>query len=374
MTAVASPSLLKQIQHRAAYVGIRAGLTLPLVAGLQPSLETARIVGRAFGGSSINRKRVTRGAERVMQAFPELDQDGAHELVLRSYEHLAMLAVEIAMAPRMINRTTWSRYVELGEIGDLLRSLYKGKPTVFVTGHMGNWEILGTSVGVIGVPTTAIYRPLDLPPLDTWVRRVRRERGLELLDKNRAAAEVPKLMAAGGRPAFVADQNAGDRGLFTPYFGRLASSYKSIGLVAMQQQADVIVSSAHRIGWDDNAHDEDGRSLGNLAGGARFHLTMEDAITPEEYMAAPDPLFYLTARYRRALEMSVKRHPEQYLWMHRIWKSRPKHERDNKPFPDSLRRKLAELPWMTDADVEAIVDRSDRDRAWLKENGKDRLP
>ncbi len=60
--------------------------------------------------------------------------------------------------------------------------------------------------------------------------------------------------------------------------------------------------------------------------------------------------------------------------MHRIWKSRPRHERLNKPFPDTLRRKLEELPWMDAEAVERIVGQSDRDRAFLAERGIDRMP
>ena len=58
----------------------------------------------------------------------------------------------------------------------------------------------------------------------------------------------------------------------------------------------------------------------------------------------------------------VKRAPEQYLWMHRMWRARPTHERLNKPFPPALRDKLASLPWMTAADVEQVVARSELDR------------
>jgi KDO2-lipid IV(A) lauroyltransferase len=101
---------------------------------------------------------------------------------------------------------------------------------------------------------------------------------------------------------------------------------------------------------------------------------VDDVFGPEDYLSQPDPLYYLTARYRRSIENLVRVAPSQYLWMHRIWKSRPRHERLDRPFPDSLRRKLGELPWMDDAGVEAIADQSDRDRAFLTERGLDRMP
>lgn len=70
----------------------------------------------------------------------------------------------------------------------------------------------------------------------------------------------------------------------------------------------------------------------------------------------------------------IRRAPEQYLWMHRMWKSRPRHERLNRPFPDTLRRKLESLPWMTQDELELIVERSEQDRAFLAEHNMTRLP
>ncbi len=86
---------------------------------------------------------------------------------------------------------------------------------------------------------------------------------------------------------------------------------------------------------------------------------------PEAWADHPDPLFYITARYRRALEQMVRRAPEQNLWLHRYWKSRPRHERLGKPFPASLREKLETLPWLSDRDIARIEEHSERDARLL---------
>jgi KDO2-lipid IV(A) lauroyltransferase len=70
----------------------------------------------------------------------------------------------------------------------------------------------------------------------------------------------------------------------------------------------------------------------------------------------------------------VRSAPEQYLWMHRIWKSRPRHERLNKPFPDNLKEKLRALPWMTEDELNTLVQRSDEDRAMLAAKGLTQMP
>ena len=88
---------------------------------------------------------------------------------------------------------------------------------------------------------------------------------------------------------------------------------------------------------------------------------MVDVIKPEDWAGQPDPLFYVTARYRRAIEMAVRRAPEQYLWMHRYWKSRPRHERLGRPIPPALLDKVRQLPWITEADIAQITEWSERD-------------
>ncbi len=170
--------------------------------------------------------------------------------------------------------------------------------------------------------------------------------------------QLPWLLGKGESVAFVADQNAGQRGLQVPFFGRLASSYKSIGLMAIQHRARIIVGCAQR----QTAAPEQRVSM-------KYRIEIEDRIDPEDWEGQPDPLFYITARYRRAIEQSVRRVPEQYLWMHRIWKSRPRHERLDKPFPGALRAKLEALPWMTQSELDGIIHRSDLDRAILREQG-----
>ena len=105
-----------------------------------------------------------------------------------------------------------------------------------------------------------------------------------------------------------------------------------------------------------------------------YEVGTTDVIYPEDWADQPDPLFYITARYRRAIERMVRSFPEQYLWMHRIWKSRPRHEVKNRPFPAALRDKLLALPWLSSEDVEQLIDRSNRDACWLNEHDTDRLP
>lgn len=350
------------VTQPAMYAGIRAGLVAVNAFPLPSMLRAGRRTGRTFGRLPFNRKRIERAVEQLGVAMPHLDHDQRTELVHRSYEHLAMLAVELAVLPRYMTEDAWSEFIELGDLESAIRPLLEDRPTLLLTAHCGNWEVLGYTMALLGFRMHAIYRPLDLRPADRWLRQTRSRRGLELVDKFGAIHLLPGLLAQGESVAFVADQNAGSRGLHVPFFGRLASSYKSIGLMAIQHRARIIVGCAQRRCTHRGEPDA-----------MQYRIEIDDRIDPEDWENQPDPLFYITARYRRAIEQSVRRAPEQYLWMHRIWKSRPRHERIDKPFPDALRAKLEALPWMTQHELDAIVQRSDLDRAILRERGVEEL-
>ena len=87
-------------------------------------------------------------------------------------------------------------------------------------------------------------------------------------------------------------------------------------------------------------------------------------------MDQPDPLFYITARYNRAMETMIRRAPEQYLWVHRRWKSRPRHERLGRPMPGRFVAKLESLPWLSATDVDQLVQRSNEAAARVAANGR----
>lgn len=339
---------------------IRGAMSLALVAPPEAAIGLARSTGRWFGGLRANRKRLGRAKENLRIAFPEWDEDRVHEYGLRSYEHLLALAVEICYGPRLLTEEGWLNRVEISPIAPTVEVLLSGRPMVLITGHCGNWEVLGYTVALMGFPIHALYRKLDFEPLDRWVTETRGRRGMTLVDKFGAVQRLPALMRDGAPPAFVADQNGGDRGVFVPFFGRLTSTYKSIGLLAMQFNADVI------CGFTVRKEPEPGQPVG-------YRLEVTDTFGPADWATHPDPLFYLTARYRRGIETMIRKVPDQYDWIHRVWRSRPRHERVGRPFPANLREKIRLLPWITDEDMARIEDHSARDARTLVETGATRL-
>jgi KDO2-lipid IV(A) lauroyltransferase len=183
------------------------------------------------------------------------------------------------------------------------------RPRIYVTGHFGGWEAVGYVMAVLGFPTTAVARPLDNPYVDRYIRDVRQASGLRILDKKGAGELAEELLGGNDSVSFIADQDAGRKGLFVDFFGRPASTFKSIALLAMRHQAPVIVAYGQRLGED-----------------FQFEVGVQRIIWPEDWAGRDDPMRWITQEYTRALEDRIRQAPEQYLWAHRRWKHRPKGE------------------------------------------------
>jgi len=320
-------------------------------------LSLARRAGRTLAQSRINRSKLQRAMDNIAVAFPEWSDEQRRALGVRAYEHLFMLGVEMVYTPRLLSHEGWAGRVDLTALEGIVRSALASRPVIFICGHCGNWEMSGYSLALLGFPMHALYRPLDLKPADAWVRDVRSRRGMLLVDKFGAAKQLPTIMERGQPLGFVADQNAGDRGVFVPFFNRMASTYKAIGLTATRFDATVVVGLALRKG---------ARRIGPYEAepqGLQYQIQAADVFGSEDWNTHPDPLFYIAARYRRAIENSVRVAPEQNLWMHRFWKSRPLWERQGKPIPANVIEKVRALPWITEDDILRMQEHATRDAA-----------
>ncbi len=327
-----------------AYFGLRAVGTVLQCYDVDRNMATIGALGDLWYRR--DKRRRARCAASIQRSFPEMTSDEVQELTRQSMRHLLQLfVVEVIFTPRLITPSTWPKFVQLGNLKRAIEILVDDRPAIFITGHCGNFELLGFTLASVGFPLNALARPLDLPRINDWLVDIRQRHGMNIITKFGAVDVLPNLIEQGERIAFIADQNAGDKGLFVPFFGRLASAYKSIALLAMRYDVPIICGHAYRRVKD------------------RFQYTIQanEVIEPEDWANQPDPLYYITARYTLAIENMVREAPEQYFWVHRRWKSRPRHERLGKQMPRALKQKISDLPWMTDSLFETITENSKRD-------------
>ena len=164
------------------------------------------------------------------------------------WEHLFLLVLEVAHVPRKIHETNWRKYIKLRDVAPLMRQLISDRPVIVVTGHFGNFELGGYALGILGFPTFTVARNLDNPYLDRYLAGFRAATGQHLIPKNGGYDQIERVLSGGGTMAFLADQYAGEKGCWVEFFGRPASAYKAIALLALEHDAPVAVCYARRLG------------------------------------------------------------------------------------------------------------------------------
>jgi len=301
------------------------------------NMRTASLIGDCY--YNFVKRRREGAITNIARSFPEWDHRKVKQTAQASMQHMFQLFVaEAVKMPSLITPSTWQKYIHFSGLEKISERLVNNKPVIFITGHCGNWELLGYSLSVLGHSVAAVARPLDNPLVNDWVLGIREKYGLQIITKWGSVPILQDIISGGGNIGFIADQNAGGRGMFVPFFGRLASTYKSIGLLAMRYNVPVACVHAKR-----------------LHGQFKYEISMTDYIEPHDWSEQPDPLYYITARYNRAIETMVRNAPEQYLWLHRRWKSRPQFEQNGLPMPKRLRSQLESLPWLDDQELQAII-------------------
>lgn len=302
------PKERNDLLDRLVYVGVRLASAAMHCFPVDSNLQTAQLIGDIM--YRVDRKHRERALANLRRSFPDMNPRQHQRLARQCMHQLVMLAVEVLFTTRLIRLDTWATYCRLENFNEALGLLLKPRQgLILLTGHYGNWEILGYVLATLGFETTSVARPLDNPYLNDWLLGVRERQGQKIVGKKGATTEVTDVLDRHGAVGFIADQNAGSKGVFVDFFGRKASTYKSIGLLAMQYEVPVVIGYARR---------NDGR----------FHFTLgvQDIIYPEQWKAQNDPLRYITQRYTRGIEDIVRADPGQYLWLHRRWKTRPRGE------------------------------------------------
>jgi KDO2-lipid IV(A) lauroyltransferase len=292
----------------AVYLAVRLAVCVLQALPWAMALGLARVL--AWVAWRVDRRHRAVAEENIRHAFPELTPAAVDRLTRASYLHLTTMVVEMTRLPRVLtNRRAFWRVIHYAVPGDHERAVgwaESGRPALILTGHFGNWEALSYALGAFGYRAGVVARRLDNPYLDRFLVRLRQKTGQQILDKSRDYDRIEATLAGGGYLGMVGDQDAGPRGLFVDFLGRPASTFKSIALLSLTYSAPILVFGAARLG-----------------GPLKYRLYLEDVILPEEYAAHPDPTRAVTARYTDALARMVRRHPEQYFWLHRRWKHQP---------------------------------------------------
>jgi len=268
----------------------------------------ARVIGRCVGVLFYHlHPRLRCVAMRNLQmALPEKSKAEHTRIVRGIYRSLGRLLAEVPKFPEYTKENV-DRIAVCDGLENYLAARDRGKGVLFMTAHMGGWEIGSFVLSLHGLWLNIVVRDLDNPLLNRWVKRIREMHGNKTHDKDTYARGLLTAMKRGETVGALMDTNmTPPQGVFVNYFGIPACTAVGIARVAMHTDAAVL--PAFTI-WDE--------SLG------KYRIRFEPAIPLVRTGDAEADAICNTQNYTAAIERIVRAYPDQWLWVHRRWKTRP---------------------------------------------------
>jgi KDO2-lipid IV(A) lauroyltransferase len=267
-------------------------LPLPLAA------RVAALTGRSLDLALPKLRRV---AEKNLNfALPDLDAEQRRKVIDGTFQSVGRLLLALARLPR-INPQNVGAWISCEGLEHYQAAKACGKGALVATAHLGNWELSAYTHALMTEPMHVMVRPLDNPLIDALVERRRALSGNQLIYKKEAARNVLKALRANSAVGILIDQNASPaEGVFVRFFGKMASANSAFVKFAYHSGAKVIPGFAF---WNEPQK----RYL------LRFYpeIPMSGDVTED------------SQRIHSFLEQVIREHPDQWMWIHRRWKTQP---------------------------------------------------
>jgi len=274
-----------------------------------------RPVARSIGAAGARalllvRPKLRKTAEcNLKLAFPEWSEQQRSAVMNGMTCNLGWMAAEFARFPRYTAENI-GEVVILDGHENFLAGQSRGRGVLYLTGHIGAWELSSFAHALYGFPLHYMARPLDNGPLDALVNEYRGQSGNKPIFKNESARQVLRVLKEAGTVGILADQNTmPEEGVWVDFFGTPACTTTGIARVALHTGAAVVPGYAC---WDESLR--------------KYRLRFE---APVELVRGGDTerdIFENTQRFAKVIEEIIRKHPEQWVWIHARWKNRPKGE------------------------------------------------
>jgi Kdo2-lipid IVA lauroyltransferase/acyltransferase len=288
-----------RLQHRAEYAAFRAALAGVRLLGRRGGEAMARAAGRAGFALGIRRDIVE---SNIRAAFPEATDAWVADVARESYEHLGRETMTMLRLSWMSRAQLLERTRLLGE--EALRAACDaGRGVVIVTGHLGNWEIGAGAGAVRGFPISAVAKRAANPLFYERIMTARQRLGFEIIDFADATRGALRALRQGRVVALAADQHSG-AGVWVPFLGRLAATFRGPAVMALRTGAPLFLAVSVR------------------RPDAVYEVALERIDTTPTADMEGDVL-RVTRSWVGRLESAVRAHPGQYLWHHRRWRTPP---------------------------------------------------
>lgn len=254
-------------------------------------------------------------------AFPEKTQDEREAIALGSFENLGRVLGELAHFPSS-TREGLGGLIDLDFETDESRNSpelvafeaqrEKGRGTLLVGPHLGNWEVGVFAYSAFREPLTYLARPLDNPLIEDFTVSLRSRFGNRAINKNNSVAAAMAVLREGGILGVLPDVNVLHRdGVFVPFFGKLANTTSGVAMMAMRTGAMIVPMCCV---WNKETE--------------KYSVHYGKLIESPNSGDRHRDVYEMTAAFTLEMEKFIRAYPDQWLWIHKRWKSRPAGEDD----------------------------------------------
>jgi KDO2-lipid IV(A) lauroyltransferase len=246
------------------------------------------------------------GLQNLAMALPELTGKEREVILRKLYRNLGWLLAEFCLMRRYTPQNT-RRFLRYEGLKHFLDAEARGKGVLIVTGHLGAWELSSFYHSLMGHPMSMVIRRLDNARVDALVNRIRCLHGNQVLHKDDFARGLIGAMRQGRTVGILMDTNmTPPQGVFVPYFGTLACTASGLARVALKTGAAVLPGF---LLWREDEQ--------------RYVLTFGEPFTLLRTGDDEGDVIANTAQFTAAIERYARAYPDQWLWVHRRWKTRP---------------------------------------------------
>jgi len=295
--------MIERLQYAVAWAFVKTLGILPRALARSLAAVGARVL-------LFLRPKLRKTAEfNLKLAFPEWTEAQRKTVMKKMTRNLGWMAAEFAQFPKYTKEDIESAVVLDGH-ENFLAGQSRGKGVLYLTGHIGAWELSSFAHALYGFPLHYMARPLDSKPLDALVNRYRGLSGNKPIFKNASARQVLRVLKEAGTVGILADQNTmPEEGVWVDFFGTPACTTTGIARVALHTDAAVVPGYAY---WDENLR--------------KYRLRFEPPVQLIRTGDTERDILENTQRFAKVIEQIIREHPEQWVWIHARWKNRPKGE------------------------------------------------
>jgi len=285
-------------RHKIEFAAVRLFQGLAAVLPRRVAAALGALIGELVYSVGI-RRTVTK--ENVHAAFPMLPARAIRQVARAAYRHFGRVAVSFAWLPRL-GPHALKRWIFIKGLEVFDEVLQRGKGAIIVSGHLGNWELMGATVAALGYPVTYVVTTQRNKRVEALMDGLRESAGIEIVKMREGVRGVLSALKRNRLVAILMDQDAHEAGAFVPFFGRAASTPKGAAVFHLKTGSPLIFVRSCRISRE------------------RYVIHFEELNTA---ILEPRNAETITALATRELEDAIRETPEQWFWMHRRWKTRP---------------------------------------------------